>query len=285
MLWLREYSIPVAATLMLHLVLLVWLTSDFAMKQRKFEIKEHKFIQANLVKLKPQSAPVPPVPVQPAPEPEKVEAKPQEEVKLPEPEEVKPKIEPKPKPVVPDPKIEQQKKAALEKALRLKKEKAELEKKRKEQLEKERLEKERLAKEQLERQKLEQQKLKAQQRRREELLKNLGEKEVVEDAQADEVTAQSYIAFIQRAVQSNWSRPASARNGMQVLLNIQLIPSGDVVSVTVAKSSGNDAFDRSAVAAVKKAENFPELAELEPRVFEKYYRHFTLLFKPEDLRL
>ena len=53
----------------------------------------------------------------------------------------------------------------------------------------------------------------------------------------------------------------------------------------MAESSGNDAFDRSAVAAVDKTETFPELRELEPHIFEKYYRRFKLVFNPEDLRL
>jgi TonB family protein len=81
-----------------------------------------------------------------------------------------------------------------------------------------------------------------------------------------------------------WSRPPSARNGMEVLLALQLIPTGEVVSVTVVKSSGNTAFDRSAVNAVQKAEQFPELKDLPPREFEKTFRRFRLLFRPEDLR-
>ena len=72
---------------------------------------------------------------------------------------------------------------------------------------------------------------------------------------------------------------------MQALLQIELIPDGTIVNVNIISSSGNQAFDRSAVTAVNKSERFPELAELEPRIFERYYRQFKLLFKPEDLRL
>ena len=100
---------------------------------------------------------------------------------------------------------------------------------------------------------------------------------------SDDIAA-SYAALIQQAVVSYWSRPPSARNGMEVLLALQLIPTGEVVSVTVVKSSGNTAFDRSAINAVQKAGQFPELKNLPSREFEKTFRRFRLLFRPEDLR-
>lgn len=102
-------------------------------------------------------------------------------------------------------------------------------------------------------------------------------------ATAEEMAA-SYAALIQQTVIHYWSRPPSARNGMEALLAIQLIPTGEVVSVTVLKSSGNTAFDRSAINAVEKAGRFPELQNLPSREFEKTFRRFRLLFRPEDLR-
>lgn len=109
------------------------------------------------------------------------------------------------------------------------------------------------------------------------------EEQAQEAMTADELAA-SYAALIQQTVVSYWSRPPSARNGMEVLLALQLIPTGEVVSVSVVKSSGNTAFDRSAVNAVQKAEQFPELRDLPSREFEKTFRRFRLLFRPEDLR-
>jgi len=96
--------------------------------------------------------------------------------------------------------------------------------------------------------------------------------------------AASYAALIRQTVEGYWSRPPSARNGMEVLLSIQLIPTGEIVNVSVLRGSGNDAFDRSAVNAVKKAGSFPELKQLPTREFEKTFRRFRLLFRPEDLR-
>ena len=119
--------------------------------------------------------------------------------------------------------------------------------------------------------------------RRELALAVAGEADRLEQS-SDEAMAQRYIALISRTVQNHWSRPPSARNRMEVELVIQLIPSGEVVSVTVARSSGLLAFDRSAVNAVQKAARFPELEQLPSRVFERSFRRFRLLFKPEDLR-
>ena len=109
------------------------------------------------------------------------------------------------------------------------------------------------------------------------------EEQVLAAATAGDVAA-SYAALIQQTVINYWSRPPSARNGMEALLAIQLIPTGEVVSVSVLKSSGSTAFDRSAINAVEKAGSFPELQNLPPREFEKTFRRFRLLFRPEDLR-
>jgi len=103
-------------------------------------------------------------------------------------------------------------------------------------------------------------------------------------AQNDALMAQSYMGVIQQAVKRNWTRPPSARREMEVVLILQLIPTGEVISVSVLKSSGNAAFDRSAVNAVNKAHRFPELQKLDIRVFDVYFRRFNMIFRPEDLR-
>ena len=100
---------------------------------------------------------------------------------------------------------------------------------------------------------------------------------------AGEMSA-SFVSLIQRTVVNYWSRPPSARNGMECELSIQLIPTGEVVNVTLVRSSGNYAFDSSAINAVQKAGAFPELQNLPSREFEKNFRRLTLIFKPEDLR-
>jgi TonB family protein len=110
------------------------------------------------------------------------------------------------------------------------------------------------------------------------------EEETVEVAVTAEQMSASYAALIRDTVVNYWSRPPSARNGMEALLAIQLVPTGEIVSVSVLRSSGSTAFDRSAINAVEKAGSFPELKNLPPREFEKTFRRFQLLFRPEDLR-
>lgn len=110
------------------------------------------------------------------------------------------------------------------------------------------------------------------------------EDEVLEaTATAQEMVA-SYTALIAQTVINYWSRPPSARNGMEAELRLQLVPTGEVVSVTLIRGSGNAAFDNSAINAVKKAGSFPELKNLPSAEFETNFRRFRLLFKPEDLR-
>ena len=91
-------------------------------------------------------------------------------------------------------------------------------------------------------------------------------------------------ATIQRAVVNRWTRPPSARNGMVSVLSIQLVPTGEVVGVGMLTTSGDAAFDRSAISAVERVGKFPEIAQLDSRVFETTFRRFQLIFRPEDLR-
>ncbi|MBV1905193.1 MAG: cell envelope integrity protein TolA [Pseudomonadales bacterium] len=93
--------------------------------------------------------------------------------------------------------------------------------------------------------------------------------------------AKSYIQGIYELIVANWSRPPSARNGMRATLQVDLVPTGDVVQVVVMESSGNMAFDRSAETAVRKAGKFE--VPKESHIFEKNFRSFPVIFKPEDL--
>ncbi len=93
--------------------------------------------------------------------------------------------------------------------------------------------------------------------------------------------ASSFQAKIYNQVRSNWSRPPSARNGMQTKLLVELIPTGEVMSVSIIESSGVLAFDRSAEQAIKRSGEF-EVPD-DNQLFEEYFRRFYFLFKPEDL--
>jgi colicin import membrane protein len=116
-----------------------------------------------------------------------------------------------------------------------------------------------------------------------ELAKALTREANARKAVTDDEKAMAYVAQIQREIVQNWSRPPSARNGMEALLRVLLIPTGEVVDVRVEDSSGNDAFDRSAVLAVTKARRF--VVPTDSQRFERDFREFTVLFRPDDLRL
>ena len=100
------------------------------------------------------------------------------------------------------------------------------------------------------------------------------------DLALDEESA-TYVNLINTAISDKWDRPPSARRGMEVTLQVELFPNGELNTVNIVESSGNDAFDRSAEKAVKDVKRFtvPENTEL----FEKNFREFKLRFKPEDL--
>ncbi len=109
------------------------------------------------------------------------------------------------------------------------------------------------------------------------------------DAEAERIAAReadvatsSYIAAIIRQIERQWSRPPSARRGMQTEVLIHLVPTGELVSITVVRSSGNDAFDRSAELAVRQAAPFRVPEDM--ALFEQRFRQLRLLFTPEDLR-
>jgi len=99
----------------------------------------------------------------------------------------------------------------------------------------------------------------------------------------DSQAVNSYMQAIQQRIIMNWSRPASVRLGMKAVLTIHLVPTGEVDNVYVTQSSGDDAFDQSALQAVRKAERFAELQELSSRVFDANFRRFKLTFNPKDL--
>ncbi|MFZ5654247.1 MAG: cell envelope integrity protein TolA, partial [Pseudomonadota bacterium] len=106
-------------------------------------------------------------------------------------------------------------------------------------------------------------------------------------AQGEQMIA-TYESYIRDRISNNWNRPPSARRDMEVQLRIRLVPTGQVMGVSVVRSSGDPAFDQSAVNAVQQAGRFERLQELarkDPLLFERTFRTLTLTFRAEDLRL
>ena len=162
-----------------------------------------------------------------------------------------------------------------------------------------RQEQERLNADQLVREREEQNELEQEQRRQRELAEAQRQQEsrdrerqrqieaanaaAAELASSEFEMVQSGMAIIQEAVQSVWSRPPSARNGMRAILQIRMLPTGELIDAVITESSGDPAFDRSAENAVYSAAPFRELQALPSNVFNENFRSLSLIFQPEDL--
>lgn len=101
------------------------------------------------------------------------------------------------------------------------------------------------------------------------------------EARALEIKAY-YVELIRNRVGNYWSRPLSARNGMVVVLSVRLLPDGTVHRVSVAQGSGSAAFDRSCLQAIQRAGTLPVPEERD--VFNRYFKKFSIQFRPEDLQ-
>lgn len=109
-----------------------------------------------------------------------------------------------------------------------------------------------------------------------------------QQALADEVgdqVAGNLDDLIISLVSQQWRRPPSARNGMSVEVLIQMLPDGTISNASVSRSSGDAAFDNSAVAAVRNVGRIPEMQQLDRATFDRMYRQRRVIFKPEDLSL
>ena len=78
-----------------------------------------------------------------------------------------------------------------------------------------------------------------------------------------------------------WQQPSSARTGLSVELLIKLVPTGEIIDVKLLKSSGNLAFDNSALNAVEKLSKFEDL-NMGRKLFDNHFRNFTLVFNPKN---
>ena len=107
-------------------------------------------------------------------------------------------------------------------------------------------------------------------------------REVEEARQRDQTQAYSAIgALVGRIgakVRENWNKPPGSTTGLETVISVKVQRTGEVVSVKVVKSSGNDYFDQSAENAVYKASPLPFPDE--PRYYE-FIKEFNFKFVPD----
>jgi len=87
-----------------------------------------------------------------------------------------------------------------------------------------------------------------------------------------------YRSRIRQQVSRSWNRPLNVPKGLQCNVKVRLAPGGEVLAVTIVRSSGNTVFDRSVENAVYKAAPLP-LPE-DPSLFDNF-REIEFLFNPE----
>jgi colicin import membrane protein len=98
----------------------------------------------------------------------------------------------------------------------------------------------------------------------------------VEAARVQGVVAQ-YIGYIQERIERSWLRPPGSAVGLSCVVQVSLIPGGEVARVQIVRSSGDPVFDRSVETAVYKASPLP----LPPDAsLFKNFRDLRLIFKP-----
>ena len=251
-----------------------------------------------------KTEPPPPPVEEPEPEPEPVPEPTPEPEPVPEPE-PKPEPEPEPEPPPPDPAIEKRKQEEAERKLQeervkreqgikrqaeiqrkkaeeeRKKKEAEEERKKKEDERKRKEEEERKKKEEERKRKEEERKRKEEEQRR---LKQMMEDELSREAEARAEAARigevqkTWAQQLNEHIRSRWLRPPGLPQGLRCQVRIEILPNGEVVSVTIIRSSGNPAFDVSVENAVYKSSPLPLPSD--PKAFE---RVLEPIFTPESL--
>ena len=145
-----------------------------------------------------------------------------------------------------------------------------------------RAKKEKAKKEKAKKEKAKKEKAKKEKAKREKERQLQEQHEVEEARQRDQTQAYSAIgALVGRIgakVRENWNKPLGSMTGLETVISVKVQRTGEVVSVKVVKSSGDDFFDRSAENAVYKASPLPFPDE--PRYYE-FIKEFNFKFVPD----
>src|SRR5690554_6439297 len=124
----------------------------------------------------------------------------------------------------------------------------------------------------------------AEKRAKEKALAEQRAKEKQAEAQKQKERAAAMVTEFTEKIRAHtssyWSYPSVVQPDDEVTVNIQLVPTGEVVSVQTVKGSGNALLDNSVLQAVRKASPLPVPKDIQ--VFEKDFRNFIMKFRPEN---
>ena len=96
---------------------------------------------------------------------------------------------------------------------------------------------------------------------------------------ADVVEQISYKVI--KDIEALWIRPNSAKNGMYADFNLRINRLGIIENIEMKQTSGDNAFDRAALNAIRKYKQIKYVRNLDDQTFQAYFSNFTLRFRPE----
>ena len=89
-----------------------------------------------------------------------------------------------------------------------------------------------------------------------------------------------FSSMIKSQVMENWKRPTNLSSNLKTEIQITLVPTGEILSSKIINSSGNKAFDDSALTAISRLKSFDGL-NMQMNLFDQHFRKFILIFSPE----
>lgn len=105
--------------------------------------------------------------------------------------------------------------------------------------------------------------------------KAAAEKAAADRARASEM--QKYVAGIQSKVWARVALPQDLQGNPEAEFVVSLLPGGELLNVTMRKSSGNAAYDAAIERAIRQAQPF---AVPSGDDFQRYFRQFPMTFRP-----
>ena len=112
-----------------------------------------------------------------------------------------------------------------------------------------------------------------------EALENIKTSDTQERAEVFQSDVEKYSYVIKKQVMANWKRPKNLNSNLKTEIQINLVPTGEIISSTIIKGSGNKIFDDSALSAVSKVRSFEGL-NMQMNLFDEHFREFILIFSP-----
>ena len=96
---------------------------------------------------------------------------------------------------------------------------------------------------------------------------------------ADVVEQISYKVI--KDIEALWIRPNRAKIGMFADFNLRINRLGIIENIEMKQTSGDNAFDRAALNAIRKYKQIKYVRNLDDQTFQAYFSNFTLRFRPE----